>query len=364
MPTRYPRFMALAARLALVLALILVGSFYAFAQEAGFPGRDAFLARAVFAAGELWLLSDTGALFSITESASGPVEITFPDPALDLWVEDGQPAVIACRRPDCAEWTLRRRDSAGDWLVTTKVATQGDPLVAVARTATSRIVLTGRRIIDAAGDIRILTNLSHPLREKPVAATHVTPASIFVGFNMGEWGGGLQRIDRWTGEVVSIERKETGEHCFKPLDSDCDPVNGIATAPWDPNCVVLAIGVVHFAPHGRIVEVCGDTVRRLYGRALGGPPVLGRDAPSPGEDPLPSEAFFGLTRQGNLLWAVGIDGIYQIGSDKIVRPGPLPTFKQFGAFSISFDLPHVVLVLTQINRRYSISGSVPILVPR
>jgi hypothetical protein len=86
--------------------------------------------------------------------------------------------------------------------------------------------------------------------------------------------------------------------------------------------------------------------------------------PQQDRETYPSEAFFGLVRQGNDLWAVGLGGIYRVHKDGVDRALPLPMFKQVGSTSVSFDLPNLVLVVTQINRRYSVSGGAPILVPR
>src|SRR6185437_3906330 len=91
-----------------------------------------------------------------------------------------------------------------------------------------------------------------------------TASDVFVGLNEGEWGGGLRRIHRQTGDVIVVQRNASGELCGGPLNTDCDPVNGIISDPWAEDCVVLSIGLVHFAPHGRIDEVCGDRVKRLY----------------------------------------------------------------------------------------------------
>lgn len=78
---------------------------------------------------------------------------------------------------------------------------------------------------------------------------------------MGRWAA---KYRRRTGKVTVIEKNSTGDLCGGPLNASCDPVNGIADEPWRPDCVAIAIGLVHFSPHGRIVEVCRDEVRRVY----------------------------------------------------------------------------------------------------
>jgi hypothetical protein len=193
-----------------------------------------------------------------------------------------------------------------------------------------------------------------------VTVAHDGPAGFFVGFNAGEWGGGLRRIDRRTGTVSTIERIERDDPddlCAGPLNTACDPVNGIVTSPWNSQCVVAAIGLVHFMAHGRIVEVCGTTVRTLYVKSLDESPTKTGHGGS-------SVAFFGLSRNGDALWAAGIDGVYDIKAKGIAVTRPMPEFKDVGGVYVNFDSPQMILVLTQINRRASISGSVPLMVLR
>jgi len=110
-----------------------------------------------------------------------------------------------------------------------------------------------------------------------------------------------------------------------------------------------------------VVEVCGDQVERLYYKPYGGKASSGY---SSGDEPFSTVAFFGLKRAGDTLWAVGIDGIYSIGEGGSAHSIPLPNFKEIGGIKMSFDLPQFILILTNVNQRLSLSGSVPILVPR
>jgi hypothetical protein len=175
------------------------------------------------------------------------------------------------------------------------------------------------------------------------------------------WGGGLRRIDRRSGNITVIERNSTGELCGGPLNTSCDPVNGITAEPWKPDCIVAVVGLVYFKPHGRLVEVCGDRVQRLYYKPFGD---IRSAVRSKDDEPFSTVAFLGLTREGDTVWAVGIDGIYGIEAGGMAHFVPLPHFKDIGGVSISFELPHFVLVLTNVNQRRSISGAVPLLVPR
>jgi hypothetical protein len=43
---------------------------------------------------------------------------------------------------------------------------------------------------------------------------------------------------------------------------------------------------------------------------------------------------------------------------------PLPRFDKVGGFNVSFAVPGLVVVRTDINARYSVSGSTPLIVAR
>ncbi|KRR02587.1 hypothetical protein CQ12_37150 [Bradyrhizobium jicamae] len=330
------------------------------AIEPEHPGHEAFLTRAVFADGRLWILSDAGTLSSVTEGQDTRVVEKLPEKAFDLCVFDRHPMVITYTNGSGSEWTLRRR-AEGAWSVAATIKAEGDLLLAMDCAANRVTLLTTRRLIDLDGNRQSTVTLSEPLNGGLVNTPHGTPDQFFVGINVGEWGGGLRRIDRHSGKVTVIEHNATGELCGGPLNTACDPVNGIVSVPWKPGCIAAAVGLVHFRPHGRVVEVCGDQVKRLYYKPY-------RDKPSGGstkdDEPFSAVAFFGLARDVDTLWAVGIDGIYRIGPDGTAQIVSLPRFKKIGGINLSFDLPEFVLVLTNVNQRRSISGAVPILVPR
>lgn len=114
--------------------------------------------------------------------------------------------------------------------------------------------------------------------------------------------------------------------------------------------------------HGRIVEVCGDSIREIYSKHF---------ATNPGEGEFVAKViaastvpFFGLSSCGDLLCAVASDGIHQIDAKGKAKIITLPPFKEVGGVGVSFDLPQAVLVVTRINQRVSVSGNVPLLVPR
>src|SRR6185295_11653635 len=126
--------------------------------------------------------------------------------------------------------------------------------------------------------------------------------------------------------ILKIESNVSGGACDGPLDSRCDPVNAIADDPWNPGCVVAVIGLVHFLSHGRIVQVCDRTVKRLYFKEQEVDPRigLGKNSKRGQDEPANTVAFFGIDRVGGSLWAVGTDALYRITQSGAGERVPLP----------------------------------------
>jgi hypothetical protein len=305
------------------------------------------------------LLFDSGELSSLAEGGDARTAEALPDRVVELCVRDQRPVVLTCAGRGCATWTLRIQRDEG-WVAGATIPTEGDELLALSCQPGPLLVVTSRRLVTIADGRPSVVRCSEPIRSAGITTVHTTDDRIFVGLNSGEWGGGLRAVDRRTGQLRVLERNASGELCGGPLNTECDPVNGIATPPWKPDCLVAAIGLVHFASHGRLVEICGDGVRSLFFQPLRGPAPASPDTPEPFE----TVSFFGLVRQAEVLWAVGIDGLYRLDASGVVKSHPLPRFKVVDGVAVSFDLPGVVLVLTDVNQRHSISGRLPMLVPR
>jgi hypothetical protein len=334
----------------------------AFALEPVRPGQESSLIRAIFAEHRLWVLSDAGDLSTITENGDERVRQRLPEPVLDLCVRGGHPVVVTEGQGENPSWTLRQWTNQS-WSTVTVVPSDGGHMVALNCTGGTLTVLTTNRVIAVGEDgASQAVELSGKLHPGIVSASYSNADQLFVAINAGEWGGGLQSINRKTGEVVGVERNASGALCGGPLNSSCDPVNGIAPEPWKPDCVAIAVGLVHMLTHGSVVEVCGDTIKPLYAKtytsSMWAGLVKGRAPPSE------TVAFFGLISSGDTLWAVGTDGLYKIDKHGAATFTALPSFRSIGGIDVSFEDPQVVLVMTSANERHSVSGSVPMLVPR
>lgn len=333
-------------------------------------GQNEMIAQAAFAEGKLWLRTDDGRLSFIEENKDVRTPVSLPEPALALWLEEGKPTVLTCARKACKRWTVRRWNGKG-WDDGDAIASDGDVPLAAVRQDGNLTVLTTKRLVDIIGNAQNIVRLTPPPGSAPdcpnalgdgwVAAVLPMKQRIYVGMNAGEWGGGLRSIDRKTGIITNIEDTSYGDLCGGPLNTACDPVHGISVEPWKPDCIVATIGLMHFGSKGRLIEVCGTTVHRLYFRNLqpGDPDKLRH-----GENPFGTEAFFGLIRTDDTLLAVGVDGLYRMTERGVDAPKPLPDFHKLGGVWVNFDIPGVVLVLTGINQRVSLSGAVPMMVPR
>lgn len=327
------------------------------------PEPEWMASRAMFAGGRLYLVAGNNRLLSLAEGERSLTRHDLGEPVLDACVQAGEPIALTGAVERARSWTLRRLHG-GQWDVERTVSRDDDEPVALACTPDGAFLLTSKRFIDLTRPRPAVLRLrGEPIQALVTAVVHVTPEAVFVGLNAGEWGGGLRRIDRRSGQIETIERNETGGLCVGPLNTDCDPVQGLATIPWRPNCVAAAIGLIHMMAHGRLTMVCPDRTEQLYATADVEieDPERAREAARGGYGAV---AFFGLATHGNSLIAIGHNGLYRLASDGTATHEPLPRFTRVDGMLVSFALPAVVLVVTGINGRAALSGAVPIMAVR
>jgi hypothetical protein len=299
-------------------------------------------------------------LSAIAESGTERISQHLSTPVLDLCVSGGHATIVTDGGSQA--WLISRWTSEA-WTTVEQVPTESDNLIAFGCAADSITLLTSKRMIEIGKDRQLhAVQLKGKLSVGTVTDIYRAGDDIFVGVDAGEWGGGLRRISEKTGEIAVIEQNESGKLCGGLLNSACDPVNGIAAEPWDTDCFVVAVGLVHMLMKGGIVEVCGKDVRPLYTKTY----VSNRwgNLPKGRKPPPETVAFFGITSGAGALWAVGIDGLYEIDRSGKAVITPLPHFKTVGDIQVSFGHPDLILVMTDVNQRHSLSGSVPMLVPR
>jgi hypothetical protein len=321
------------------------------------------MVQAVFADGQLWLVSDKGRLWSVPDGGGALMRHKLGEAVLDLCT--GPAGTLAVTgTPSSKGWTVHRLTSGG-WRQGAVTEAAGDGLRGISCGEARPLLLTSKRLIRLGDGKAETLALSEELNGSRVrTVVHAAPDALFVGFNSGEWGGGMKRIDRRTGKVTLVERNATGELCDGPLNAKCDPVHGIAAMPWRPDCVAAAVGLSHMMTHGRIVSVCGRTVEQLTaqpGDRLTRDATKLREVAAGGYG---SVGFFDLAARGNALIAAGHDGVYRIEQPDKVGYRPWPRFKRIGTLLVSFDDPDAVLVLTGMNGRASVGGLAPLMAVR
>lgn len=189
----------------------------------------------------------------------------------------------------------------------------------------------------------------------------------YLAFNIGEFGGGILKIDLQTGVLQKVERRDSDELCAGPLNADCDPVTGIVPDPTQQGCILASIGLRHMLEHGRIIRVCDGRVTVVTEMTSSGASIGRKIRQSFGQKPkapLPfSEAFFGLVADKlGRVWATSTRAVYRYDG-KQFQMQKLPELERYGDILATTKVPGVVMLSTDMNARNSLSGSTPLIVP-
>jgi len=307
-------------------------------------GQEDSLRRGVFAEGALWLLSDSGELWTVREQAGGAAKDSAAASVFDICARNGHLVTASGARRKPATWNLREQRD-GRWRDLGSVRTRGEALVGLVCEPERVIVLTSARMIEMGGHAPREVNLTNRVPANLPATTTIlaTPPEVFVGINAGEWGGGLLRIDRRTGAVQDIGIVE--------------PINGLALSPGAHGCVVAAAGLAHLVVEGRLVEVCGAGVRTLYSEDCQ------RRQPEPGKRPSCMTPFFGVVKTRGGVLAVAPGEVLKLDPPAEPQQADLPPSRSYGPFTVGFAEGYAV-VANSANERHALSGATPMIVPR
>jgi hypothetical protein len=193
------------------------------------PGGDPVLgeriAKGIAFDGRLWIL---GTMPTPHDASGGLVSFGISDYKRTVHFEGG---VLDLAKSDHELWILRKgtqnhrfvvsmwRGNRFENLSEFQLSTQDAPL-ALLRSADSPAVLSGEAVYFPAKDKTwSVVQLKGKLRSG-VQVSVASPQegdSIYVGFNVGEWGGGLQQVNLKTGAVTDVERRDTKNLCGGPL---------------------------------------------------------------------------------------------------------------------------------------------------
>ena len=268
----------------------------------------------------------------------------------DLWVlrrsaSSQQKFIVSIWKKDAFE-DVGRFESAGSDVPFALLLSGGIPTVVSERTVRVMSPDHSWRSVSLKGNFR--------LGVQAAIAKPRVGGSIYVGMNMGEWGGGLQRVDTTTGEITKVERRDDKGLCSGPLNSDCDPVTGVIADPQKSDCVLATVGLVHlFRSDGRLLRVCGDRVT-----------LVSEEQTEGNSGSKQTEAFYGLVPADSGFWAITWRAVYHFGPDgKQDKQYPIPKLKPFSGIHLSREIPGVIVVRTDVNWAVSTSGYTPLVVP-
>lgn len=162
--------------------------------------------------------------------------------------------------------------------------------------------------------------------------------SVYVGYNWGEWGGGLRRIDVPSGSISFVA--QTGEGlCEGAINPACSPVTGLFPDRRSQDCITVATGLAHLgSSHGDVYRVCGSEISPVF------------STPTPTErDPwmLAPRAWplHGLYETANGWIGISRDRYFRSRNNEVTEH-PMPAFNEWAGLRISEEQDGVLFVMS------------------
>ena len=174
----------------------------------------------------------------------------------------------------------------------------------------------------------------------PATAMSSDGRDLYLGYNRGEWGGELARLDLTTGRKIRV------------VDGN---ITALIPDPGHAGCVIASEGVVHMImAQGSVARVCRTGSEAIYSRAL---------TKEESEFPNNKEPIWALapdTKGG--FWAAGFS-LHHFLADGQREDRPGPAYSDQQGVMISRVISGLTLVLTDSNRRFQVSGNTPLIIP-
>ncbi len=303
--------------------------------------------QAVFQSGLLYTRMSNGDVLAWVDGGSESTKVTTPGPVLSICTLGSDMYLVTGEQTGgpIALWTGPPEKWSS---VTSFEQTDSDIFVTLDCSGTEPLLFS-TEAIRTTNDVR-------PISLNPtdtVGFGYMTTLQhggfLYVGVNMGEWGGATLRfpIAGGTGELI------------KPSTT----ITGLEPDPVRPDCILAASGLVHFLSSGAIYRICGDSASLIYAKPYTLEPDWQFDPQKVGESSQ-SVSFFSIGGNGKSVWAVASDGIYQIADGAEPDFQPFPRNFQLPKNGIDWSNPEFILVQTTMNRAFSVSGASLLLVPR
>lgn len=269
--------------------------------------------------GQMYLLGESGALISVdtrthAETISGHRNVVLIEPDEDgVWTirssKDGRHIVSM---PDA-----RSRDFPP------LPATLGKPRALLISDA-KPIVLFDDTVARWRGADWTTQKLSDPLTPYAQFESEISHdgSTILVGTDLGEFGGGLLKIDVDSATVTGLTTRD-------------GPVTDIIRDPKGSHCFVVAIAYLHVFTRGSVQKVCGDTSETIFSRKSDVDSDFCDDCTYP---------MLGLIQaEDGVLWAKSVGKYFRVmpGAD---TPFDFPSPQFLGDFAIDRSVEGLVFV--------------------
>ena len=166
----------------------------------------------------------------------------------------------------------------------------------------------------------------------------VDESSIYAGYNLGEWGGGLRRVDVTTGAIAFVS-EQSEDLCGGALNPACDPIVGLFPDRARPGCVIIGSGISHLGlSKGHVYRVCGPNIEPIFSTPT--PTVKDRWMMVP--QPWPLDGLFEMP----FGW-IGTSRDRYFRSDRgHVEEKPMPEFRDWAGLRISDEQNGVLFVVS------------------
>lgn len=185
-----------------------------------------------------------------------------------------------------------------------------------------------------------------PLSQTSLAMTR-DGAAIYIGYNRGEWGGELERIDLRTGKATTIRSTLR--------DVYVSNITGLVADPERANCMIASMGESHLGlTSGGVIRACGDKPDRILRSSIS--LRIFDDTPREVEEPI-----FALTAARNGCWAAGIGHVFHYVAGKW-QTLPMPELANENGIWMSRSIPGLLILSTDLNRAHAVSANTPLIV--
>lgn len=162
--------------------------------------------------------------------------------------------------------------------------------------------------------------------------------SIYVGYNLGEGGGGLRRIDLPMGSI-SFVSGGSEELCGGAINPACHPVVDLFPDKHSRNCVMVGTGLAHMGlSHGTVYRVCGSEILPVFSTPTPAEPDRWMMGPSPWP-------LHGLFETSDGWVGVSRDRYFRSRNNQITEH-PMPTFTEWSGLRISEEQDGVLFLVS------------------